>query len=96
MKTIDLQLEKWSLADLVSSARREPILILDESGAELLIARADDFDTEIGALRNSLSFQELIEARRADPRPGRPIEEVIREVDEKLAAREAEDLANGY
>ena len=63
MKTIDLKKEKRSLADLLSLAKRESVLIHSPSGEDFLLEQADDFDREVAALGGSDKFMAFLNSR---------------------------------
>jgi len=63
MKTIDLKKGKRSLADLLSMAKRESVLIHSPSGEDYLLEQADDFDREVAALGGSDRFMSFLSSR---------------------------------
>jgi len=75
MKTIDLQTEKVDLDAVLALARREPVLLLTPDGREFCLAEADDFESEVEALRGSQAFQQFLEERSASRRRI-PLEEI--------------------
>lgn len=83
MKSINLENEKVDLAQLLHYAEKEPLLLLTEDGHEFILSEADDFDTEVKALRNSPSFQSFLDLRMSGH--GRTsIEQIEKEVEEDL------------
>ena len=83
MKTIDLSEEKVELADVISLARQEPILLLIADGTEFVLALADDFEQEVEMLRHSASFQKFLD-ERSQAQVKIPLEEIEREIEEEL------------
>ena len=79
MKTIDLQTEKVDLDAVLALARREPVLLLTPDGREFCLAEADDFESEVEALRGSQAFQQFLEERSASRRRI-PLEEIEKEL----------------
>ena len=79
MKTIDLQTEKVDLDAVLALARREPVLLLTPDGREFCLAEADDFESEVEALRGSQAFQQFLEERSASKRRI-PLEEIEKEL----------------
>jgi hypothetical protein len=57
MRTIDLTEEKLDLEAIIKLASKEPVMLLTPDGREFVLAEADDFDTEVQALRSSPAFQ---------------------------------------
>ncbi len=83
MKTINLQDQQPSLAELFQAARSEPVLLVEPMGGEFVLSVADDFDAEVNVLRASPAFQGFLEARSCPTRT-RPFSEYVRELDEEL------------
>ena len=83
MKTINLQDQQPSLADLLETARGEPVLLVEPSGAEFVLSAADDFDEEVKTLRESPAFQAFLD-QRSHPTRARPFGDYVRELDEEL------------
>lgn len=83
MRAINIEKENIGLNQIVSLARKESILLL--SGAdEFIISRADDFESEVEAIRNSSNFQSFLDERmKCETRF--PIEEVEKEVENELS-----------
>jgi hypothetical protein len=50
---------------------------------EFILSQADDFEAEVEALRNSISFQDFLEERR-QCQVKIPIEDIEKEIDEEL------------
>ena len=63
MKTIDLGKEQHSLAEVLTLAKSETILIRSDSGEDFLLEHADQFDREVAALGGSEKFLSFLEAR---------------------------------
>lgn len=83
MKTINLQEQQPSLAELLLAARGEPVLLVEPTGGEFVLSAADDFDAEVEALRASPAFQAFLD-ERSRPTRTRPFSEYVRELDEEL------------
>lgn len=83
MKTINLQEQQPSLSELLQTARNEPVLLVEPTGAEFVLSSADDFDAEIAALRASPAFQAFLD-QRSLPTRTRPFNEYVRELDAEL------------
>lgn len=83
MKTFNLQEQQPSLAELLQAARGEPVLLVEPTGGEFLLSAADDFDTEVNALRASPAFQAFLD-ERSRPTRTRSFNEYVRELDEEL------------
>ena len=63
MKTIDLGKEQPSLADVLTLAKTEPVVIHSGPGEDYLLEPADGFDREAAALGGSERFLSFLEAR---------------------------------
>jgi hypothetical protein len=83
MKTINLQDQQPSLAELLQTARGESVLLVEPTGAEFVLSAADDFDAEVKALRESPAFQAFLETR-SRPTRTRPFSDYVRELAEEL------------
>lgn len=83
MKTVNLQERQPSLAELLQTARDEPVLLVEPTGREFVLSVADDFDVEVNALRASPAFQAFLDAR-SRPAPTRSFSEYVRELDDEL------------
>ncbi|MCP4109847.1 MAG: hypothetical protein GY749_30735 [Desulfobacteraceae bacterium] len=83
MKAIDIEKDKIGLT------RKESVLLLAD-GEEFIISRADDFEAEAEAIRNSASFQSFLD-RRMKCKTRFPIEDIEKEVEDELKA-ESETL----
>jgi hypothetical protein len=66
MKTIDLAKSHLSLAEALSSARRESVLLKCANGEQFVITIADDFATEVELLRKNHAFLEFLDASKRD------------------------------
>jgi hypothetical protein len=84
MKAIDLAKEKYELSHIFNFARTETVLLLTKNGEEFIISRADDFESEVEALRNSSTFQTFLE-KRSKCKVKFSIEELEKEIDEELS-----------
>jgi PHD/YefM family antitoxin component YafN of YafNO toxin-antitoxin module len=84
MKTVTVQLKTINSPQIFALARQEPVLIVTDTGEEFILTRADDFETEVEAIRNSPSFQAFLDERMNDKNK-RSIEEVLAEVEAELA-----------
>lgn len=62
MKAINIENEKMDLADIFVLARQESVLLI-ANGEEFILSRADDFEAEVEAIRNSPSFQAFLDKR---------------------------------
>jgi hypothetical protein len=80
MKTIDLARRKADLASILRLAAKEPVLITS-GGKEFVVSRADDFDAEVAALRQSARFQAFLDQRQ---KSGRRIP--LSEIEQEIAA----------
>ena len=86
MRTINLTEEKLDLEALIKLASREPVMLLTADGREFVLAEADDFDSEVAALRASPAFQRFLDERSRSA--GRiSLEESETEIDRDLAAQ---------
>jgi hypothetical protein len=83
MKTINLEKEKFELSQVIESARLEPVLLLAENGEEFILSHADEFDAEVEALRNSLSFQAFLD-ERMKCKTRYTLEEIEKEIEDEL------------
>ncbi|MFM9965894.1 MAG: hypothetical protein ACKV2Q_32330 [Planctomycetaceae bacterium] len=83
MKTINLQDQQPSLAELLQVARNEPVLLVEPTGGEFVLSAADDFDAEVAALRASPPFQAFLDQRSHQTRT-RPFSDYVRELDAEL------------
>ena len=63
MKTIDLGKEQPSLADVLTLAKTEPVVIHSGPGEDYLLEPADGFDREAAALGGSERFLSFLEGR---------------------------------
>ncbi len=84
MKAIDLNKENLKLSQIFSFARNEPVLLVVGNGEEFIISKADDFETEVEALRNSESFQKFLD-ERSKYKTTFSLEEVEKEIDAELS-----------
>ncbi len=87
MKTVDLATQKLDLTNVFDFAEAEPLLLLTGDGREFVVSRADDFEAEVEALRNSREFQTFLDQRmKAEVRI--PLDEIEREIDAELRREE--------
>jgi len=84
MKTIDLAKEPLGLSRIFSFARMEPVLLV-MGEEEFVLSRADDFEAEVEAIRNSPSFQKFLDSRMKC-KARFAIEDIEKEVDDELQA----------
>lgn len=74
MKTVELSTQAASVADLLSMARRESVLVTTEDGESFLISSADDFESEVQLLRRNHEFLATLDRLKRD-RDTIPLEE---------------------
>ena len=86
MRTIDLEKEPLDLEAIIKLASKEPVLLVTPEGKEFCLAKADDFEREVEALRGSQAFQRFLEERSASTRRI-PLEEIEAEIEQELAAQ---------
>jgi hypothetical protein len=63
VKTVDLGKKRHSLAELLTLAKSETVLIRSASGDDFLLEQADEFEREARALGSSESFLSLLRER---------------------------------
>ena len=63
MKTIDLSAGQHDLAEILTLARLDEVLLHSEAGDDFLVERADEFDQEVAALGSSTKFMSFLENR---------------------------------
>jgi len=85
MKAIDIEKEKIEFAQIFGFARKESVLLL-ANGEEFILSRADDFEAEVEAIRNSRSFQSFLD-ERMKCKTRFPVEDVEKEVEDELKAK---------
>jgi len=83
MKTIDLEKEDVELSQIFNFAQEEPVLLVTDDGREFILSQADDFDTEVEALRNSHSFQKFLD-ERMKCKVRIPIEKIEKDIEKEL------------
>ena len=83
MKSIDLKKEKVELTQLLHYAEKGPVLLVTADGHEFILSEADDFESEVEALRNSQEFQLFLDDRMKI-QTKIPIEEIEKEVELEL------------
>jgi len=84
MKTINIENEKINLADIFVLAREESVLLI-ANGEEFILSRADDFEAEVEAIRNSPRFQSFLD-KRMECKKRFSVEDVEKEVEKDLKA----------
>jgi hypothetical protein len=87
MKTIDLEQERFNLESVINLARQEPVLLLTSDGREFLLTEADDFETEVQALRDSRTFQRWLDERSQSARRV-SLEEIEAEIEQELTGHQ--------
>ena len=85
MKTLTIQSKSANPVQLFNFARNEPLLIVTETGEEFILTRADNFDAEVEAIRNSQSFQTFLDERMQVTKK-RPLTDLLAEVEIELAS----------
>jgi len=66
VKTIKLASPPPSVAELLSMARKEALLVTTEGGESFVVSFADDFDTEVQLLRRNHAFLALLDELKQD------------------------------
>jgi hypothetical protein len=84
MRSVDLRDAKVDLAELLHLAEEGAVLVVASDGHEFIVAEADDFDSEVDALRSSSRFQSLLDQRLQSP-ARIPIEDIQREIAQELS-----------
>jgi hypothetical protein len=67
VKTIDLNKESPSVAQLLAMARRKSVLLVSKDGATFVLEEADDFDREVAELGRSEKFMRFLSERSREP-----------------------------
>ena len=83
MRSIDLMIEHPSLSEVIQLAEQEPVLLVAPNGHQFVVGEADDFESEVEALRNSRRFQQFLDERMRN-QCRTPIEEIEQEIDAAL------------
>jgi len=83
VKSVDLRHEDLDLAQLLHLAEGRSVLVVARDGHEFILAKADDFDAEVEALRGSAGFQSFLDRRMSDE-TRIPIEEIEKEIEQDL------------
>ena len=83
MRSIDLMREHPSLSEVIQLAEQEPVLLVAPNGHQFVVGEADDFESEVEALRNSRRFQQFLDERMRN-QCRTPIEEIEQEIDAAL------------
>ena len=86
MKTVNLEMDKFNLEEVINMARKEPILILTSDGKEFFISEADDFEKEVETLRKSQAFQRFLDERSACTRRI-SLEEIKKDIDKEITEK---------
>ena len=63
MKKVDLAKERPSLAEVLTYAKTDTVLIRSTSGEDFVLESADEFDREVTALGASEKFASFLDAR---------------------------------
>ncbi len=84
MRSVDLRDEKIDLTTILHLAEEGAVLVVVGDGRQFVVAEADDFDSEVEALRNSLRFQSFLD-QRMQSATRIPIEEIEREIEQELS-----------
>ena len=66
MKTIKLTSPPPSVAELLSMAREDAVLVTTEGGETFLVSSADPLDAEAQLLRQNRSFLAMLDELKAD------------------------------
>lgn len=66
MRTIDLGTSRFSLEDVLESARSNTVLIKSADGHSYVISAADDLSTEVELLRQNHEFVALLDELKRD------------------------------
>ncbi len=66
MKTLNLTSHTPSVPDLLSMARKEPVLVTTDGGESFLVSPADDFESEVQLLRRNHAFLTLLDRLKAE------------------------------
>jgi hypothetical protein len=66
MKTVDLRKSHHDLADILTMAKSEDVLVRSESGDDFFIELAEDFEREAAALGESSSFMAFLDDRSSE------------------------------
>ena len=83
MKSIDLGTEAPALSEVIELAGKEPVLLLTPDGHQFIVSEADDFESEVEALRRSERFQEFLDQRMQSEKRI-PIGEIEAEIEAEL------------
>lgn len=83
MKSIDLGAEAPALSEVIELAGKEPVLLLTPDGHQFIISEADDFESEVEALRGSERFQEFLDQRMGSEKRI-PISKIEAEIEAEL------------
>lgn len=83
MKSINVGIEDTELSKIFNLARTEPVLLVTNE-EEFIFTRADDFESEVEALRNSKKFQTFLD-ERINCNLSFPIEEIEKEIEAELS-----------
>lgn len=86
MKTVHLDQEKPSLADIMHFAEQEPLLLIAANGKTYILTEADDFEAEVNLLRASQTFQRFLDQRMASPGRRRRLDDIEADIERELAS----------
>jgi hypothetical protein len=84
MRSVDLRDEKVDLTGLLHLAEEGAVLVVAGDGHEFIVVEADDFDSEVDALRNSSRFQSFLDQRMKSP-ARIPTEDIEKEIEQELS-----------
>lgn len=93
MKVIYLAEQPIDIADVLTLAQIEPVVLVAADGREYMVAEADDFAQEVEQLRKSVAFQVFLDERSSlkNTKPRRSLDEVAQAIDAELANERASD-----
>jgi hypothetical protein len=86
MKTINLNEESPSVAQLLAMARKKSLLLVSKDGSTFVLEEADDFDREIVELGSSERFMTFLSKRSKEP-GATSIEELAKQLIEKAHSK---------
>ncbi len=66
MKTINLAAHPVTVDELLHFARSEVVMLIAQDGHEYLVEEADEFETEVTRLGQSVRFMRFLEERRQE------------------------------
>ena len=83
MKTVNLNKESPSVAELLAMARKKSVLLVSRDGATFVLEEAGEFDREVAELGNSDRFMRFLK-KRSKERGLTSIEQFAEELTEKM------------